>query len=60
MPQIGHPVKEMPRELRELIFGRYVVRYEEIFYISSEFGMAKSMDNVGEAKAMQALSGLLN
>ena len=28
MPQIGRPVKEMSGELRELIFGRYVVRYE--------------------------------
>ena len=36
MPQIGRPVKEMPGELRELIFGRYVVRYEvrrNILYI---------------------------
>ncbi len=36
MPQIGRPVKEMPGELRELIFGRYVVRYKvrgNILYI---------------------------
>ncbi|MGD8264851.1 MAG: type II toxin-antitoxin system RelE/ParE family toxin [Desulfobacterales bacterium] len=27
-PQIGRPVPELPGEIRELIFGKYVVRYE--------------------------------
>ena len=27
-PQIGRPVANMPGEIRELIFGKYVVRYE--------------------------------
>jgi plasmid stabilization system protein ParE len=27
-PKIGRPVEGMPGEIRELIFGRYVVRYE--------------------------------
>ncbi len=27
-PQIGRPVDNLPGEIRELIFGRYVVRYE--------------------------------
>ncbi len=27
-PRIGRPVEDMPGEIRELIFGRYVVRYE--------------------------------
>ena len=27
-PQIGRPVKNMPGEIRELIFGKYIVRYE--------------------------------
>ena len=27
-PQIGRPVTNMPGEIRELIFGKYVVRYE--------------------------------
>jgi len=27
-PQIGRPVADMPGEIRELIFGKYVVRYE--------------------------------
>ena len=35
-PKIGRPVESMPGEIRELIFGRYVVRYEvrgNILYI---------------------------
>lgn len=28
MPQIGRPVEDLPGEIRELIFGKYVVRYE--------------------------------
>ena len=28
MPQIGRPVSNIPGEIRELIFGKYVVRYE--------------------------------
>jgi len=28
MPKIGRPVKNTPGDIRELIFGRYVVRYE--------------------------------
>jgi plasmid stabilization system protein ParE len=28
MPKIGHPVENTPGDIRELIFGRYVVRYE--------------------------------
>jgi len=27
-PKIGRPVEGFPGEIRELIFGRYVVRYE--------------------------------
>jgi len=27
-PQIGRPVANMPGEIRELIFGKYVVRYD--------------------------------
>jgi toxin ParE1/3/4 len=27
-PQIGRPVGELPGETRELIFGKYVVRYQ--------------------------------
>jgi len=27
-PQIGRPVPDLPGEIRELIFGKYVVRYE--------------------------------
>ncbi len=27
-PQIGRPVANMPGEIRELIFGKYMVRYE--------------------------------
>ena len=27
-PQIGRPVANIPGEIRELIFGKYVVRYE--------------------------------
>lgn len=27
-PQLGRPVPDLPGEIRELIFGRYVVRYE--------------------------------
>ena len=27
-PQIGRPVANLPGEIRELIFGKYVVRYE--------------------------------
>ena len=27
-PQIGRPVVDMPGDIRELIFGKYVVRYE--------------------------------
>jgi plasmid stabilization system protein ParE len=27
-PQIGRPVPELPGEIRELIFGKYIVRYE--------------------------------
>ena len=27
-PRIGRPVEDMPGEIHELIFGRYVVRYE--------------------------------
>ena len=27
-PKIGRPVDKMPGEIRELVFGRYVVRYE--------------------------------
>jgi plasmid stabilization system protein ParE len=35
-PKIGRPVEGIPGEIRELIFGRYVVRYEvrgKILYI---------------------------
>jgi plasmid stabilization system protein ParE len=28
MPQIGRPVENLPGEIRDLIFGKYVVRYE--------------------------------
>ena len=28
IPKIGRPVEDMPGEIRELIFGRYVIRYE--------------------------------
>jgi len=28
MPQIGRPIENLPAEIRELIFGKYVVRYE--------------------------------
>ncbi len=28
MPQIGRPVDDMPGEIREMIFGKYVVRYQ--------------------------------
>ena len=28
MPKMGRPVESMPGEIRELIFGRYIVRYE--------------------------------
>jgi toxin ParE1/3/4 len=27
-PQIGRPVPDIPGEIRELIFGKYVARYE--------------------------------
>ena len=27
-PQIGRPVPDLPGEVRELIFGKYIVRYE--------------------------------
>ena len=27
-PQIGRPVPDLPGEVREFIFGKYVVRYE--------------------------------
>ena len=27
-PQMGRPVPDLPGEIRELIFGRYVIRYE--------------------------------
>ena len=27
-PQIGRPVEDLPGEIRELIFGKYVVRYQ--------------------------------
>jgi plasmid stabilization system protein ParE len=27
-PQLGRPVPDLPGEIRELIFGKYVVRYE--------------------------------
>jgi len=27
-PQIGHPVPDLPGEVRELIFGKYIARYE--------------------------------
>jgi toxin ParE1/3/4 len=27
-PQTGRPVADLPGEIRELIFGKYVVRYE--------------------------------
>jgi len=27
-PQMGRPVPDLPGEIRELIFGRYMVRYE--------------------------------
>ena len=27
-PRIGRPVEDMPGEIRDLIFGRYVVRYK--------------------------------
>jgi len=27
-PQIGRPVPDLPGEIRELIFGKYIVRYE--------------------------------
>jgi len=35
-PRIGRPVDDFPGEVREFIFGRYVVRYEireEVLYI---------------------------
>jgi toxin ParE1/3/4 len=35
-PQIGRPVPDIPGEIRELIFGKYVVRYEvraKILYV---------------------------
>ncbi|MBW2663113.1 MAG: type II toxin-antitoxin system RelE/ParE family toxin [Deltaproteobacteria bacterium] len=35
-PRIGRPVEDMPGEIREFIFGRYVVRYEvrkDVLYI---------------------------
>lgn len=28
LPRRGRPVKDFPGEVRELVFGRYVVRYE--------------------------------
>ena len=28
IPKIGRPVEDMPGEIRELIFGRYVIRHE--------------------------------
>lgn len=28
LPQIGRPVEDLPGEVRELISGRYVVRYD--------------------------------
>ena len=27
-PQIGRPVPDLPGEIREIIFGKYVVRYD--------------------------------
>jgi plasmid stabilization system protein ParE len=27
-PQIGRPVEDLPGEIRELIFGKYVIRYQ--------------------------------
>ena len=27
-PQIGRPVPDLPGEIRELIFGKYIARYE--------------------------------
>ena len=27
-PQIGRPVADMPGEIRDLVFGKYVVRYK--------------------------------
>ena len=27
-PQIGRPVPDLPGEIREMIFGKYVVRYD--------------------------------
>ena len=27
-PQIGRPVADLPGEIRELVFGKYIVRYE--------------------------------
>jgi len=27
-PQMGRPVPDLPGEIREFIFGKYVVRYE--------------------------------
>ena len=27
-PQIGRPVPDLPGEIRELIFGKYITRYE--------------------------------
>lgn len=35
-PQIGSPVPDLPGEIRELIFGKYIVRYEvrtNLFYV---------------------------
>jgi plasmid stabilization system protein ParE len=32
-PQIGRPVADMPGEIREMIFGKYVVRYEVRQYL---------------------------
>ena len=27
-PKIGHPLEDFPGEIREFVFGRYVVRYQ--------------------------------
>jgi len=27
-PQVGRPVEDLPGEIRELVFGKYIVRYE--------------------------------
>ena len=35
-PQIGRPVTDIPGEIRELVFGKYIIRYEvrqNILYI---------------------------